>query len=194
MKNSARTYRRLLLGIALSLAAAAIAAPAAQAHDPAAQAHAMHGSSGCGQPPGCLAFGGPLGNVGRTESAGSPLPDWQLRYGLGGGHSSGGPAYGVPAAQGAEDTIHPNPVRGTLPQAEVGNLARSPSTAPVPGTSPQAEIAQLARGGRTPVNTFGPRGFDWVDAGIGASFGLSLALFLIGALLAARRRGRLASA
>ena len=191
MRHSSIRKRRLLQRIALGLAAAAMAAPAALAN----QGH------GIPHEPSTIGIAGGTGSAGGLFELQRPAQDWQLRYGTGtgGGHSPGGPAYGVPVTRVAGQ-IHPlagtsHPLTGTSPQAELGGPR------PV-GVIGYRSGGQLPEGGLdrpgTPVAVTPSApirvvdgGFDWVAAAIGASFALGIGL-LAAAMLAARRRGRLA--
>ena len=89
-----------------------------------------------------------------------------------GGHSSGGPAYGIPVTQAPGDAIH------TEIAGRAGKLG--------PGRYLPGESLQLARALRITSPASQTGGFDWADAGVGAGIGVAAVLL---AAAGARLRG-----
>ena len=90
--------------------------------------------------------------------------DYHQPFGPSGGHSSGGPAYGIPTAQAPGDRIHKDMITLRRDGSQAMPFALEPNPA-------QATSAD---------------GFDWQDAGIGAGTGIAAVLL---AAAGARARG-----
>ena len=122
-----------------------------------------------------------------------------------GGHSSGGPAYGVPVTQAPGDAIHTE-LAGRAGESGGDNSGGPAYGVPVtqaPGDAIHTEIAartgelgpgrplpleslQLVRALRVISPASQTDGFDWSDAGVGAGIGIAALLL---AAAAARLRG-----